>query len=512
MGDFVIAYDLGTGGIKASLFDKNGKIHAKIFEAYDTFYPREKYHEQKPMDWWNGLISTTKRILDESGAGAGDIEACAISGQSLGVVPLDSEGNVLREYTPIWSDARATEQAGRFLNPVDYQKWYETTGGGFPIECYSIFKIMWYKEHEPDMYERASKILGSKDFCNYMLTGAMKTDFSYASGSGVYDLKNSCYKEDFIDHAGVKRSLFPDIVSSHEIVGNISPEASRQTGLPQTVKVMCGGVDNSCMSLGAKCYASGRSYTSLGSSAWIAVTSDEPIIDFRYKPFVFAHVVDGKYTSSAGIFSAGSSLQWIRNNVFQDFYSAEREGGKDAYEEITALAEKSPVGANKLMFNPSLAGGIMTEEDPDIRGGFMGLTLAHNREDVARSTLEGISLNLRHALDILRRYQDLSDEMLLVGGGSKSAFWRQIFSDIFEMNIVKSNIDQDAASLGAAALAFFGAGIWDGYEILDSVHQLEATEYPEPETVKKYNRLFQAYKEISHYMAVTGKMLTEMEL
>ena len=174
----IIAYDLGTGGIKASLFTREGASIANSFVPYDTCYEGALVHEQKPQDWWDGVKQSTKKLLSQSGVEAGEIAGLAISGHSLGVVPVAKDGALLKDKTPIWSDARARKQAQSFFEKYDFEKWYLKTGNGFPAELYAMFKILWYKENEPEVYERTHRFLGTKDYINYLLTGNMMTDHS----------------------------------------------------------------------------------------------------------------------------------------------------------------------------------------------------------------------------------------------------------------------------------------------------------------------------------------------
>ena len=505
----IIAYDLGTGGIKASLYTAEGRSLASTFVSYQTYFPGDHMQEQAPDDWWNAIIASTRQLLLKTSTDGRDIAALAISGHSLGVVPVGRGGELLRERTPIWSDKRAAAQAAQFFEKIDYRSWYMDTGNGFPPECYSVFKMMWYRQNEPDMYARIDKVIGTKDYCNYRLTGRLCTDYSYASGSGLFDLGKWEYKQEYVEASGIAPSVLPEILESDAVVGNITHEAAVETGLPTTVKVICGGVDNSCMALGAKGSEGGRVYTSLGSSAWIALVANRPVLDFTHKPYVFAHVIKGMYTSATSIFSAGSSLRWVRDNFCADLLEKEQAGGPDAYEEMTGLAAASPIGAGNVIFNPSLAGGSMIEETPDICGGFGGINLSTGRGDIIRATLEGIALNLRVAFDILKSYHPGIDSMLIAGGGSKSAMWRQIFADVYRTEILKSNVDQDAASLGAAALAAKGAGLWKDYSGLDALHTIESRTAPSETGAAEYDKVLARFKEFAHYMALFGGTIAD---
>jgi xylulokinase len=246
------------------------------------------------------------------------------------------------------------------------------------------------------------------------------------------------------------------------------------------------------MALGAKNIEDGRVYTSLGSSSWIAVSARKPVLDATKRPYVFAHVVPGLFTSAVSIFAGGSSLRWARDVLLA--LRPEDLGGRDPYEVMNEMAARSPIGANKLLFNPSLAGGSSQEPSPNIRGGFFGLDLRHGRDDIVRAVMEGVAMNLGSVLSILRGFTRLDDEMLMVGGGSRSALWRRIFADVYGMRIVKTNVDQDAGSLGAAAVAAVGAGLWKDFGRIDSIHEVEAVEEPVTANVAAYSTLMKVFE------------------
>ncbi len=510
MGKTIISFDLGTGGNKASLYDAEGSCLASAFIPYETLYPRVGWHEQRPQDWWDAVVQSTRKLLETGKADPANIAGLAISGHSLGCVPLDRDGNLLREATPIWSDIRAEAQAGDFFRKVDEKSWYMTTGNGFPPACYTIFKVMWYRDREPEMFRKTAVILGTKDYINYRLTGIQKTDFSYASGSGIYDLKGWQYQPDFIAASGIPAALFPEIVPSTAVLGGILPEAARELGLSTETLVMCGGVDNSCMALGAKNTRAGRVYTSLGSSAWIAVSSDQPVLDLEKKPYVFAHVIPGLFTSAVSIFSAGTSLTWVKDHICSDLAREAEKNNQNPYALMDLLAEKAPVGSNKLLFNPSLAGGTSQDANVHIRGAYIGIDLKHGRGELIRAAMEGIAMNLRLRLDLLRKYTRIEDEILLVGGGSKSKLYRRIFADVYNTTILKTNIDQDAAALGAGAIAALGCGLWGGFERIDSIHKSIEKVSPDKDNNQKYERLLPIFEAASDYQAQIGNRLREV--
>ena len=457
-------------------------------------------------------MESTRALLAQTGVAPASVAGLAVSGHSLAAAPLAADGTLLTALTPIWTDSRAGAQAKRFFATVDETDWYLTTGNGFPAPLYALFKLMWMKDSQPDVYARAACFLGTKDYVNYRLTGVMATDHSYASGSGAYDLVQMRYRADYLRAAGVDAAKLPPLLASADIVGALTTDAARALGLLQGTPVAAGGVDNACMALGAACVKDGDAYTSLGTSAWIAVASHAPIVNAARRSYVFAHCIPGMFASATCIFSAGNSLRWVKNVFCPDLIArAEREGA-DVYDLMTELAAASPAGANRLLFNPSLAGGSATEKSPDIRGAFLGLTLAHTRADVLRATLEGVALNLRLSLDVLRTITPVGRDMLLVGGGGKSPFWRQIFANAYGMDILATNVGQDAGSLGAMACAAVGTGLWESLEQVRAVHGEAKRVAPEPETAALYERLLPAFRMAADMQAELGETLAKLAL
>jgi len=177
------------------------------------------WHEQRPLDWWNAVVESTRKLLNSSGISKTEIACLGISGHSLGAVPLAKDGSLLRDETPIWSDIRAQQEVEEFFTTIDPVDWYMTTGNGFPAACYTIFKVMWYRNHEASMFRDVEKILGTKDYINYKLTGVINTDFSYASGSGIYNLAGWKYDSGLIEASGISSTVWPEIVPSTQVLG-----------------------------------------------------------------------------------------------------------------------------------------------------------------------------------------------------------------------------------------------------------------------------------------------------
>ncbi len=496
---YIIAYDLGTGGIKSSLFDQDGTKVASAFEECKTYYPAEDFREQRPEDWWDVLVSTTKALLAKVDVDKEDIIGAGCSGHSLGVIPIGADGELLCDMVPIWSDARATAQEETFFKTYPYQKWYETTGSGFPAKLYGIFKIMWYNDNMPEVYEKAVSFIGTKDYLNYRLTGVLATDHSYASGSGVYDLLKCEYNQEMVQNSGVAPEKLPVILESSDVVGTIKPDVAAQLGLSAQMKITAGGVDNACMAAGAGCVEDGMAYTSLGTSSWIAVVGDKPIVNIVSKPYVFAHLMKGKYASATSIFSAGNTYRWVRDVLCKDLTAKAQETGIDAYEYMNEEAKASTLGANGIYMVPHLAGGSGLDKSDNVRGCYTGLDLKHTRGDMVRATLEGICFALRVALDELKKETEVSDGMLIVGGGAKSPFWMQLFANIYALDVTNSASGENAGSLGAMATAAIGTGLWADYSKLKEINKPTNKFTKEMDVVEAYEKLYAIYKKISDF-------------
>lgn len=494
---YILAYDLGTGGIKASLYGEDGISRRSYFAAYPTFFPAPGRHEQRPADWWNGVCTATRTLLAQAGVSPQQVCAVAASGHSLVAIPLDGEHRPLQEQVPIWSDTRAAAQAEAFFSQIPYEAWYRATGNGDPPETYSIFKLMWLRKHAPALWAKTRAVVGSKDYINLRLTGVWATDYSYASGTGAFDLQAWDYRGDFLAAAGLGRSLFAQPVESHTVIGCVTQEAARACGLQPGTPVACGGVDNALMALGAQGVGAGKAYISLGSSAWLAVTAKQPVIDPATRPFVFAFAQKGYYTSGVSIFAAGNAYRWARDVLCRDL--AQDAAAMDA---MNAEAAAVPPGAGGVLFNPTLAGASPQEPGPALQGGFFGLTLDTARPVLLRAVLEGVALSMRQScMEVLQKHTTLQTPLRITGGGTKSALWMQIFADVFGCGILQSDIGQEAASLGAAAAAARGVGLIADYETCGWFRESGRCYRPDPAARAVYDGLQRRFAVWTHGLA-----------
>ena len=479
----VLAFDLGTSGCKAALVDDTGHVVATHFSAYPTTYPQPGRHEQRPWDWWDAIVETTRTLLSGDVDGS-DVIALALSGQSLAMVPVSAAAEPVIDSVPIWSDSRGEQASQRLFKSLPEQSWYELTGNGFPPGLYTIFKIACLAGTQPAILADTHAILGSKDWINARLTGRFATDYSYASGSGAYDLRRRAYDTTILEAVGVRPDLLPVIVASHEVVGGLTVSSATILGLCPGLPIVAGGVDNSCMALGAGLLSPGSAYLSLGSSNWISIADKAPVLDIRTRPFVFDHVVPGLYVSALSTFGGGSSLSWLARLLGRS-------------EDITQMLEEAattPIGSRGLVCIPTLAGGTVIEGGPNSRGVFLGLDLGHSGADLARSVVEGIALTLERAVHTLFADIPLPDELVAVGGGARSDLLLTALADLLDRPVVRTTADQSCAALGAAALGFVGTGVWDDLANLKTTQSVTQRFEPSPVRQRAYEPVQQLFE------------------
>ncbi|WP_432488456.1 xylulokinase [Kineococcus sp. SYSU DK018] len=473
--DLVLAFDLGTGSCKAALWAADGTCTDHAVAAYETTHPAPGRDEQRPADWWRAVVSTSRTLLGADPSRARRVRSVSLSGQSLGVVQLDHRLQLLSTSTPVWSDARGEAFARQVFTDLPEQDWYLRTGNGFPAGLYPSFKAGCLRREDPERWSRTRHLLGAKDYVNLLLTGEVATDHSHASGSGAYDLVGGRYDDELLAAAGLDRALLPEPREAFEPVGTLTREAASALGLPAGTPVATGAVDNACMALGSLGTTAGRTYASLGSSSWITTTSPRPVLDVAARPYVFRHAVPGLFISALSTFSSGTALAWLRETVAPDL----------DVEQFLDLGAGAPAGASGTLFLPMLAGGTPLEGGSSARGALVGLTLATGRADVARAAMEGIAFALRRSLDLVRSLSGTGGDLLLAGGGARHRGWNRVYADVLGVPLLRTSVDQQAATLGAATIAFAGLGAWS-FRDAERPHTVVERIEPDPAAVATY--------------------------
>ena len=479
--DYVLAHDLGTSGNKATLYDTSGTLIRSEKVTYATTYFGSNCAEQDPEDWWRAVCLSTKRLLREIDPSS--IAAVSFSGHMMGCLPVDRDGRPLRMHM-LYCDQRALSQVERLRDAIDVWEFYTTTGHR-PSASYTLPRVMWLQENEPDTYRATYKFLNAKDYIVFRLTGQFATDYSDAGGTELFDINRLCWSEQIAQAAQVDLAKFPDAYESTHIAGEVTAAASEQTGIPAGVPVCCGAGDGCAAGVGAGSLDDGTTYTSIGTSGWVGATSTDPIYDPQMRVPTFPHAVPGLYHSCGAMQTAGASFTWAAQTIFGD--------AKD-YAHMDQEMEEAGPGSHGVLFLPYLMGERSPWWDDSARGCFLGLQPETTQGDMLRAVEEGVAFNLGTVLDVYREYIHV-DDMMFVGGAATSDLWRCILANVYNMPVSRPNNISECASMGAAVIGAVGVGLLSGFDAARPFFRAVSTQMPNIQTARFYGERIRVFQQ-----------------
>lgn len=473
MAQYILAHDLGTSGNKASLFLDEGKLMGSKTVSYGVHYFGDNCAEQNPQDWWRAVCDSTKALLEESKVDPKEIKTVSFSGQMMGCLCVDADGNPLRSSI-IWADQRAKEQAKAIEEHISQEEYYKIVGHR-NVASYGIQKLMWVRDHEPEIYAKTYRVLNAKDYIVFCLTGEFCTEYSDANSMGCFDLKNLCWSEKLMGYAGIDMEKLPKLHASTYVAGEVTKEAAKETGLCPGTTVVLGAGDGVAANVGAGSVKPGKSFCCLGTSAWVATTTEKPVFDESMRTVCWAHAVPGCYSPNATMQYAGGSYSWFKKTFCEEL----------SYQDMDKEIASSPAGSNGVIFLPYLLGERAPRWNPKAKGAFVGMDANTSRADMIRSVLEGVTMNLNVCLDIIKKQCDIPD-MLAIGGGAKGAQWRQIMADIYQIPVQVPVYLEEANSMGAAVIGGVGSGIYKDFDAIDRFLDISSVVMPRVENSQVY--------------------------
>jgi xylulokinase len=508
MKRFIIAHDLGTTGNKATLYDGEGRLAGSVFHSYETEYVQSGWAEQNPEDWWQAVCLSTRQLLRQTNIKANEIACIVFSGQMMGCVPLDNKARPLRKAI-IWADQRAVEQERWVSERIDPAEVYQISGHRLSAS-YSLAKILWLRDHQPDLYKTTYKFVQAKDAIAARMTGAFVTDPSDASGTNLYYLEQGQWSERIVEAAQLDPAQLPHIHPSVDVVGELLAAVAGEVGVAAGTPVVIGGGDGACAAAGAGVVREGAAYNYIGSSSWIAMTSKTPIYDPGLKTFTFGHVVPGMVMPTGTMQAAGASYQWLRDQLSVLEVQAAGVLQLNPYELMNLEAETSPIGAKGLIFLPYLMGERSPRWNPQARAGFIGLTIRHTRADMIRAVLEGVAMNLRVILDAFRSQDAQIKAMRVIGGGARSRFWNQIMASVYGLPIQRLAILEEATSMGAALTGGVGVGLYPDFSMSETMNQVVEVIEPDPAGQAAYERLYPIFEATYEALRPIYEMMSQL--
>lgn len=490
MSQYLIAHDLGTSGDKATLFTTDGQLVRSVTYTYDTHFFNSTWSEQDPEDWWRAVCGNNQRLLE--GLDKKNVAGMAFSGQMMGCVVVDRAGRPLRPAI-IWADQRSQQQERHIREHIDEEEFYRIVGHKISAS-YSLEKLMWIRDNEPEVFRRTYKMLQPKDYIICRLTGEFMTDFTDASGTNCLDLNRLEWSGRILDIAGIDGEKLPRACPSTQVAGQITYSVAEECGLAVGTPVILGGGDGVCAAVGAGSVREGDTFNYLGSSSWVAMTSAKPILDPKLRTYNWAHMVPGMYSPNGTMQAAGNSYQFVRRTLCKDLEERAERERVSVYELMNREVAASPLGANGLLYLPYILGERSPRWNTNARGAFVGLKMEHTRGDMLRATVEGILMNLCIILDVFRGDMEIR-ELNVIGGLAKGEPIRRMLADIYGVRAKRLNWLDEATSMGAAVCAGVGAGVLEDFTAIDRFISVDDVVEPDMDNHRRYAELKNCFDE-----------------
>jgi len=491
---YLLGIDIGTSGTKTVLFDEKGNTIASATEEYPLYQPNVGWAEQDPEDWWNATCVTIKAVISKSGVSPQDIKGVGLSGQMHGAVLLDSENRVLRKAI-IWCDQRSAAECDEITSKIGKERLIEITANP-ALTGFTASKILWVRNHEPEIYEKVRKILLPKDYVRFRLTGEFATEVSDASGMQLMNIPERSWSSEVLEKLEIDKSFLADLYESQEVSGKVSRQAAELTGLAEGTPVVGGAGDQAAGAVGNGIVRPGVISSTIGTSGVVFAYSEKVSIDPKGRVHTFCHAIPDTWHIMGVTQGAGLSLKWFRDNFCYEEKRVAELMDIDPYVLMDKEAEQVDAGCNGLIYLPYMMGERTPHLDPDARGVFFGLSAKHGKQDMLRAIMEGVTYSLRDCLEIIKEMNVPVTEVRASGGGGKSKLWRQMQADVFNADIATINSSEGPA-LGVALLAGVGTGVYDSVaQACEAAIEVKSIQKSNSDMYEKYNKFYKIYRQL----------------
>ncbi len=391
MSRYFLGIDVSTTGAKALLIDEKGTVAASATTALTLQTPKPLWSEQDPHEWWKGTAASIRKALAEAGAKGEDVAAVGLTGQMHGLVLLDARARGPPPRHPLERPADR-RRVRRDREARREERSSSARSATSPSPASPRPKILWVRNHEPEVYAKAKLVLLPKDYVRLRLTGEAAMDKADGSGTILFELKARTWSKLVLEKLDIPAEWLPPTFEGPETTGTVTAEAAAETGLQAGTPVMAGGGDQAAGAVGAGAVRPGVVSLTLGTSGVVFATTDAPLVEPEGRLHAFCHAVPGRWHFMGVTLSAAGSLQWYHDTLTP----------KESFADIVAEAEQAPAGSEGLLFLPYLSGERTPYPDPLARGSFVGLTLRHPRAHLTRAVLEGVAFSMKDCFSLLQ--------------------------------------------------------------------------------------------------------------
>lgn len=487
--DLLIGIDIGTTSTKAVLVDRHGALLGEASQEYRTAFPHPNWAEQDPEDWWRATCSILPRLFASTGRTATEVAGVGISCQAPTLAAVDRHGQPLYPAM-IWLDRRSEAQCTWLRQQVGEEAISRINGGR--IDPYYLApKLLWFKEHEPELYRQTYQIVQANGYIVHKLTGIFGMDSSHGPITSLFDSRQENWSATLVQQAGLDATKLPPVQPCASVVGAVTPAAAAATGLAAGTPVIAGMTDGTAAGIEAGLVNVGDAVEMTGQSTVLLICSDCPYAGVDLIPL--GHAIPGRFLVIGALVASGGALRWFRDQLGEMERQEATNLGVDPFELLSQAAASSPPGANRLVFLPYMYGERSPIWDSDARGVFLGLSLASQKADLVRAIMEGAAYGLRHNMEVAAQAGFVAQRLGCVGGGARSAVWNQIKADVLNRPITLPQA-ATGAPLGDAIVAAAGVGLYPSVEaaVAGMVNQ-GATYQPQPQWTARYAALYQVY-------------------
>jgi xylulokinase len=495
MAKYLIGCDIGTSSAKAVLTDLEGNIWGSHYVEYNTYTSQTGWLEHNPEDYWRIFKENIAAVLCQSGVLASEVAGIGMSSCSPCCVLVDREGRTLGN-SQIWMDRRGVAECDAVREIYDDDEIFRVSAN--PLDAmYGAIKLLWVKNHQPEVYRRTYKMLSPANFVNMRLTGEFVTDYSNGSVVGIiFDIVKREWRMDMAEKIGLDPDKLTRLAPCHEVIGTVTPRAAAECGLVAGTPVVAGTVDSNAAWLGNGCSQPGDASLVLGTAACMCVVHDTP--RFTRNLMNTIHVADSErmYTTLAGTACCGGLLRYMRDCFAKEEAAGLEAQGKDIYDLFSEEALKVPPGSDGLVVLPYFAGERTPLWNPVARGMVFGISLSHTRGNWIRAMMESGIYAVYHCLKLMQESGlYITKPMLVSEGGANSSVWRQITSDILNLELTYMK-NAKGAPMGNAINAGVGVGLFKNYDVAKEFIAIDKIHKPDPGVHKVYESYYKLYRKL----------------